>query len=394
LAVGLDVGSRFVRVVALGLEDDQLYYRGHAQVPARGWLRGQIADQNAIEETVRQAIREAEGRAGEAIGSVVLGLGGPRLRCQQGRGVYEFGHRRPIESSDLVYAVEMAARANFEADRALLQVLPQDFTVDGQAPTPSPLNIEAQRLEAHALLVTCSEQEHQALIHAVQNARLRVEETVFEAMASAYASILPEERTIGVALVDIGAHSTNMCFYDGDMMLFAVGIPISGDHFTTDIAKVRAMSFEEAERLKLDYGCAMAGPESDNIIIGIPGEPGRAPREISRRELVEILEARARQLLDYVEEYRARYARDLALREGVVLSGGGARLESLVSLAERELGCPARLAVPRGIGQWPVDLATPEWTTAAGLAMYAARLGRRREARRKGLRFWDLVSGE
>ena len=298
LAVGLDVGSAFVRVVVLGLEDEQLYYRGHAHVPSRGWLRGQISEPKALVETIRQALREAEGRAGEPIGSVVLGVGGPRVRSLQGRGLYEFGHRRAVENADMSYAIELAARATFEADRELLQVLPQDFTVDGQPPIPNPMQIEAQRLEAHTLLVTCSQQESQTLLHAVQEAGVKVDETVYEAMAAGYASVLSEERAGGVMIVDIGAHSTNLCYYDGDSMVFAVGIGLSGDHFTTDVAKVRALSFDEAERLKLDYGCAVGGNGSDNIIIGIPGEVGRTSREISRRELVEILEARAVQLFN------------------------------------------------------------------------------------------------
>ena len=249
LAVGLDAGSGRVRVVALGVEDERLYYRGHSSVASKGWHRGQITDQTALAETVKQAVREAEGRAGEPISSAVVGVGGPRVRSQQGRGLYEFGHRRPIERGDMVYAVEMAARAKFEADRALLQVLPQDFTVDGQAPLAHPLNIEALRLEAHALLVTCSEQEHQALVSAVHQASLKVEETVFEAMAAAYASILAEERQGGAALIDIGAHSTNLSYYDGDSMLFAVGIPISGDHFTMDVGK----AVEESKSGKVEY---------------------------------------------------------------------------------------------------------------------------------------------
>jgi len=392
LAVGLDAGSGRVRVVALGVEDERLYYRGHSSVVSKGWHRGQITDQTALAETVKQAVREAEGRAGEPISSAVVGVGGPRVRSQQGRGLYEFGHRRPIERGDMVYAVEMAARAKFEADRALLQVLPQDFTVDGQAPLAHPLNIEALRLEAHALLVTCSEQEHQALVSAVHQASLKVEETVFEAMAAAYASILAEERQGGAALIDIGAHSTNLSYYDGDSMLFAVGIPISGDHFTMDVGKVRALSYEESEWLKLNYGCALTGLSADNIVIGIPGEGGRTSREIARRELVTILEARAVQLFNYIEDFRVRYARDMTLTEGVVLCGGGSRLEGMVEVAEKVLNCPARLGLPRGISQWPDELLTPEWTVAAGLAMYAARLGQRRETRRRGPHFWDLFT--
>jgi cell division protein FtsA len=264
--------------------------------------------------------------------------------------------------------------------------------VDGQPPLPHPLNIDCLRLEAHALLITASTQEHQALLSAVHQAHLRVTETVFEAMAGAYASILGEERASGVALVDVGAHSTNVVYYDGDAMLAAVGLPVSGDHFTRDIGELKALSYEEAERLKFAHGCALLGLSADNIIIELPAEPGRPGRELSRRELIEILQARAIQLFGLVEKGRKHLARDISLREGIVLSGGGSNLEGLVEVAEKVMACPARLGFPRGIANWPEDISTPAWTVVAGLAMYAARLENRKDKTNAGPSFWSLFS--
>lgn len=392
LCVGLDVGSAWTRVAAVSVEDNQLHYRGHAAMPSRGWHRGLISDQSLVAESVRAAVREAETVSGEPIGSVVVGVGGPSVRSQQGRGLYDFGHLRPVEQDDLAYAVDLAARARLDPDRVLLQVLPQDFTVDGQPPLPHPLNIECQRLEAHALLLTASIQEHQALLSSVHQAHLRVQETVFEAMAAAYASILAEERASGVALVDVGAHSTNVVYYDGDAMLAAVGLPVSGDHFTRDIGELKALSYEEAERLKFAHGCALLGLSADNIVIELPPEPGRPGRELSRRELIEILQARAFQMLGLVEKGRKHLARDLDLREGIVLCGGGSNLEGLVEASEKVLGCPARLGFPRGVAGWPEDISTPGWTVVAGLAMYSARLECRREKSGTGPSFWSLFA--
>ncbi len=393
LAVGLDIGSVWTRLVLVSVEEGRLQYRGHSAVLSRGWHRGQILDQSAVAETVRQVVREAEAKSGDQIGTAVVGVGGPAVRSQQGRGLYEFGHRRPVEHGDMVYAIDLAARARLDDDRFLLQVLPQDFTVDGRPPIPHPLNIDCLRLEAHALLITTSAQEHQALVSAVHQAHLRVQETAFEAMAAAYASILADERAGGVALVDIGAHSTNVAFYDGDSMLFAVGLPVSGDHFTRDIGELKALSFEEAERLKFAHGCALLGLTADNIIIEMPSEGGRPAREINRRDLIEILEARAGQLFDMVERCRVRFARDVALREGVVLCGGGSQMEGMVEMAEKVLGCPARLGFARGIAGWPEELMTPVWTTAAGLAMYSGRLQSRKE-KSGGPSIFSLFTGK
>jgi cell division protein FtsA len=392
LAFGLDIGSIWTRGVVLAVEEDCLRYVGHAAVPSRGWRRGQIVDQSATADVVEEVVRQVEVVSSEQIGSAVIGVGGPAVRAQQGRGLYDFGHSRPIDRGDLEYAVDLAAHARLEEGRTLLQVLPQDFTVDGRPPAEHPLNVECLRLEAHALLVTTLGHEHQTLLSSVHQAHLSVEETVFEALAAAYACVLPEERAGGVAVIDIGGHSTNVIFYDGDVALFAAGLPISGDHFTRDLAELKALSFEDAERMKFAHGCAMTGLSADNIVIELPAEAGRGGRQVTRRDLVEILEARAGQLFELVEQIRRRYAHNLPLMEGVVLVGGGSQLEGMVEMAEKVMGCPARLGFARGIIDWPDDLMSPVWTTGAGLGMYSARL-RGRRGRHGGPGFWSLFTG-
>ena len=394
LAAGLDVGSTQTRLVVCALENENLRYLAHACVAARGWQRGLIADQSAVASTVQEAMKEVEAKIGEPVTSAVVGVGGPAVRSLQGRGVYEFGHRRPITREDLRWALHLAARPQDDEDRLILHVLPQDFTVDGRPPLPHPLNVDCLRLEAHALLLTVSTHEHQALVSSIHQASLKIEETVFEALAGAYASILPEERASGVALVDIGAHSTNTCFYDGDSMLFAAGLPISGDHFTRDLGELKALSYEESERLKIAHGCALLGLSADNIVIELPAEMGRPSREVSRREMIEILEARALQLFEIIENRRIRFARDLALREGVVLTGGGSQLEGMVEVAEKVMGCPARLGFPRGIENWPEELMNPVWTVAAGLSMYSARLQVRKTKSTGGPSIWSLFTAK
>ncbi|MCS7043444.1 MAG: cell division protein FtsA [Bryobacteraceae bacterium] len=393
IAAGLDVGSNWIRLVAVTVEDGFVHYRAHAAALSRGWHRGQISDQNALADCIRAVFQECSRRAGSPLTSAVVGVGGPNVRCHQGRGVYDFGPRRAIQKEDLEQAVKLAMQSPVGGGQMLLQALPQDFTVDGGPPVPHPIGVECERLEAHVLLVTVPRQEHEALVSAVQQAQVQVEETVFEAIAAAYAAILPEERACGVALADIGAHSTGIVFYDGDSTLFAAGHGISGDHFTRDISTVHGVAWEEAERLKLAYGCVHTGPGGDNIIIQLPADSSRPGREISRRALIETLEARAGQLFSIIERCRAGFARAVHLGEGLVLCGGGALMEGMVEEAERILHCPARLGIARGILEWPEELYSPAWTTAAGLAMYSARLQERRE-RRSGPGWLGLLWGK
>jgi cell division protein FtsA len=383
-AAGLDAGSARIRVVACALEPDcTIRLIGCAEVPSRGWAKGRIADQTALCESVLAAAEEVERQAGAVIEGVVAGMAGGTILGQDARWVYEFGRPREIEASDLAYAIKRASQVQLSEDRCVLQVLPQDFTVDGRAGYRNPKGIACSRLEANVYTITVAAQEHQGLINAVHNAHLAVAESVFEPMAGAYACLLAEDRARGVALVDIGAHSTDIGVYDGDVFVLASSVPIGGDHFTRDVAWCLRVSFEDAERLKEEYGCAMLGLTPDNVLIEVPSAEGRAPRETTRRQLNEILEARAEELFHYVRQELVRAGMEQSLMEGVALAGGGALLNGMCDMCERVLNVQTQFGLPVGILGWPEDLNSPAWTTAAGLAMYSARLKLEREFKRK-----------
>jgi cell division protein FtsA len=263
----------------------------------------------------------------------------------------------------------------------VLQVVAQDFTLDGRAGYRNPSGISARRLEANVHVITASGQDHQCILAAVHRAHLAVEETVFEPLAAAYAALLPEHRERGAALVVVGAHSTDLVVYQGDALLLAASVPIGSYHFTHDVAYCLCVTDADAERLKQEYGCAILGLTADSTLIEVPSAEGRVIRETTRRQLNEILEARAIELFDLVRAELVAAGVDRELGEGVVLTGGGALLNGMCDVAERVLNCQARYGLPLGILKWPEDLNHPAWTTAAGLAMYSARLKLRRERR-------------
>jgi len=224
-----------------------------------------------------------------------------------------------------------------------------------------------------------------ALVAAAHSAHLPVEETVFEPLAAAYACLLPEDRARGVALVDIGMQSTGLVVYDGECLQLASTIPVAGDHFTRDISTVFKVSYEDAECLKQQYGCALLGLTSDSSLIEVPSHDGRPAREKRRGELIEVLEARAEELFLHVLAELKRAGMERQLFEGVVLTGGGSMLPGMCDMAERVLNCQAGNGLTKGIGDWPEELESSQWTTAAGLAMFSARLKlHRMPARRAG----------
>jgi cell division protein FtsA len=381
LAVGLDLGSTMTRAVICAIEHDAIRFLGHGEAPVQAWNRWRLAEPLALTQSIQLALQEAELRAQASPESAVVGIGG----CVTGvnsRGLYEFGRKREIDPDDLRYAIELAARVRLEDDRQVLQVCPQDFTVDGRAGYRNAKGIPCSRLEANVHVVTASMQEHDGIVAALHQAHLAIEESIFEGVAAAYAAVLPEDRARGVVVVDIGAQSTQVVVYDGDALLLATALPVAADHMTRDLSWLLKVDYDDAESLKRQYGCAVTGSVSERSLIDVPTPEGRGTREASLRQLNEILEARAEEIFERVYAEVVRVGMEQSLLEGAILTGGGAVLPGMCDIAERMLNCQARNGLPNGIGDWPSELDTPVWTVAAGLSMYSGRLKMKREWKR------------
>jgi cell division protein FtsA len=373
-AVGLDLGSSRTRCAVCLVENEHLRFLGYGECESRGWLKSRVADQNAVTECVMEVLRQAEGRAHISIDAATIGFGGTTVRGANSRSRIELGRPREIEQRDVNRALDRAVKVQLREDRAVLQLFPQDFIVEDQAGHRDPRSMLAQRLEANAHLITGSVQEHNCLIGAVNQAHIAVEETVYEPLAAHFACILPEDRREGTALVDIGAQSTDLVVYYDESLQLASSLPICGDHFTRDVALAFRISLEEAMLAKEEYGSATSEYTAENSLVEVTSAGDSTSRELPRRLLNEIIEARARELFDYVRRELARVGMERSMLGGVVLAGGGARLPGMCDMAEATLRCQARNGLPVGIQDWPAELDHPSWTTAAGLAMYSGKL--------------------
>jgi cell division protein FtsA len=390
IAVGVDAGSSRTRCLICALEGDHIRYLSHGLAHGAGWAKGRVIDQDALADSIRAAVVDAERGAHVPVESATVGVGGVGISGAQGRGLYEFGRPREVDAEDMAFAVKRASQVLLEPDRMLLHVLPQDFTLDGRAGFRKPHKGVCSRLEANVHIVTASFQEHQAVVAATHLAGIAVEETVFEPMAAAYACLYQEERARGVALLDIGLHSTDLVVYDGDALLLASSVPVWSDHLTRDISSIFKVTYEDAECLKQQYGCALLGLTADSSLIEVPSPDGRPPREARRSDLNEILEARAEEMFQFVRAELQRVGMERNLLEGIVLTGGGAFLNGMCDMAERVLNCQAANGLAKGFGEWPEELKNPAWTTAAGLALYSAKLKLHQPPRRRlpGLMGW------
>lgn len=379
IATGLDAGSSYTRCVISVLDDRRLRLAGYGAVPSEGWSKSRIADVQSVSECVLAAVEQAEAMAGIQIETVVAGMGGLTARGANTRGRMDLGRPREIEQRDVNRAMDRALHIQLQEDRMVLQLMPQDFVVDDQPGFHDPRKMMASVIEANAHVVTISSQEHSNLVGAINRAHLSVDETVYEAVAGCYASVMPWERREGVALVDIGTHSTEMVCYYGESAQLANSLRICGDHFSRDLAHAFRIPLESAEIVKHEFGGAVAQGTAGNSTVELPfiemhARDGEGPRDAPRRVINEILESRAFELFELVRAELERAGMQRALANGIVIAGGGALLPGICDIAERVLDCSARIGLAQGFMDWPDELNDPAWTTAAGLAMYAARL--------------------
>jgi cell division protein FtsA len=255
--------------------------------------------------------------------------------------------------------------------RQVLHVLPQQFAVDDQDGVRDPLGMAGVRLEARIHIVTAAQSYGQNLNKCCERANVTPAELVFEPLASADAALFPEERELGVALIDIGGGTTDIVVFHNSAVMHTAVLALGGNHLTGDVAAGLRTPISEAERLKLSCGVATNQVVGNGETVQVPGVGGREPRVIARRLLGEIIEPRMEEILTLAQRelYRSGVADSLA--SGVVLVGGTSLLEGAQELAERIFNLPVRRGLPINLAGMPEELMKPMYTTAAGLLLHA-----------------------
>ncbi len=371
--VGIDIGSSKVGVL-IGQRDasgELLEVVGKGVAPNRGTRRGNIVNVEQTVEALKQAIEEAEVMAGVEVSRAYVGVAGSDIRSVNSRGMVSVTRRdREISRQDIKRVLEAAQSAALPSDREILHAVPQEFVVDEQGGIRDPLGMLGSRLEVMVHLTTGNVSRTRTLQTCVNRAGIEVLETVFEPLATAEGVLTEDERELGVLLVDIGSGGTEYSlFADGEVQLSAV-LPIGASHFTNDLAMVLRTPFAEAEGIKVRYGCCLESMVDSEDGVTVPAVAGGAERIVPRRELCEILQPRAEELLQLVRDDLGQSGWDEALRGGVVLTGGGAQLDGLLELGEQIFASTVRFGLPQGLGGLVDVINSPTWCTASGLLLY------------------------
>ncbi|HZQ92338.1 MAG TPA: cell division protein FtsA [Terriglobales bacterium] len=382
----IDVGSAKTCVLVAESGESGLRYLGHGVAESRGSRKGVIVDLEKAIAAIQRAMVAAEEAAGVEVEHGVTGIAGAHIRGVNSRGGVVLGSRaREITRDDVRQAVERARAITLPPDRKVLHLLPQEFLLDEQTGIRDPLGMMATRLEVKVHVATAADSASQNVVTALNRAGIHVDDTIFEALASAESVLRADERELGVCLADIGAGSTDVVVCHNGVVVHTAVIPIGGDHFTSDVAVGLRTPLVDAEKIKRMFGCAVVTriPEANEIEVPAVGD--RPSRLMPQRLLGEVLEPRARELFEMLRD-NLRHAGVFELcGAGLVLTGGGARLNSMTEIAEDVLRKPARLAAPAALGRMPETLAEPEYATVLGMATYAQRSRVARGAQEQGI---------
>ncbi len=383
--VGIDIGSSKIGVL-VGQRDDKgvLEVVGRGQADNRGTRKGNIINVDMTVEALKAATEEAEVMAGVEISRAYVGIAGADVRSVNARGMVSVARKdREIGRPDIKRVLEAAQSAALPSDREILHAIPQEFIVDEQGGIGDPLGMLGSRLEVTVHLVTGNTSRSKTLLTSINRAGIEVVELVFEPLATAEAVLTADERELGVLLLDIGAGTSEYALLaDGEVYHSGV-LPIGAGHFTNDLAMVLRTPFAEAEKIKIKRGCCLAGLVSEEEGISVPTVAGGSTRVIPRRELASILQPRAEELFHLVKEDLKKHGFEESPRGGVVLTGGGSKLDGLLEMAEQIFDAGVRFGLPRGLGGLVDVISSPAWATCSGLLLYAVAAEAREDKSRQ-----------
>ncbi|MGO8756959.1 MAG: cell division protein FtsA [Terracidiphilus sp.] len=373
LIVVLDIGSAWTRVLAADVNESVLRYRGHGIAPSAGMRKGLIAELGPAAKAVRAANEQAEHSARVNIGECVVGVGGPHIRGLNTSGGFQLSRGvREITGEDVRAAIGRARAIDLPADREILHLLPRQFILDEQPGIFDPVGMVGAKLEVELHIATCAGSALQSTVTCANRAGLEVTEAVLESLAAAECTLSTDERELGVCVLDIGAHSSDLAVFFEGAVAHTASVPIGGAHFTNDLAVGLQLPVAQAEELKRQYGNAVVTAVPQLAEIEITTAQG-APASLSLRTMAEILEPRARELLYYVRESLRVGGVLEALGAGCVLTGGGAMLPGMLDVAESQLRAPARTGMPVRLSHMPSELNHPAWAVGIGMVLYAHR---------------------
>lgn len=372
MVVGLDIGTSKVVAIVGEAHDDDIEIIGIGTHPSRGLKKGVVVNIESTVQSIQRAVEEAELMAGCQIHSVNAGIAGSHVRSLNSHGIVAIKDGE-VASGDVDRVIDAARAVAIPADQKILHVLPQEFIIDQQEGIREPVGMFGVRLEAKVHLVTGAVSAAQNIIKCVRRCGLEVDDIILEQLASSYSVLNEDEKELGVCLVDIGGGTTDIAVFSEGAIRHTAVIPIAGDQVTNDIAVALRTPTQFAEQIKIRYACALRQLANPEETIEVPSVGDRPARRLSRQTLAEVVEPRYEELLALVLAELRRSGFEELAAAGVVLTGGSAKMEGAIELAEEVFHMPVRLGVPQYVTGLDEVVCNPIHATGVGLLLFGHR---------------------
>jgi cell division protein FtsA len=369
--VGLDIGTTKICAIVGQITESGIDIIGIGTRPSTGLRKGAVINIDSTVEGIQRAIEEAELMSGCQISSAYIGVAGNHVRSFNSSGFVSVKNKE-IDADDVARVIDAAKAIAIPTDRQVIHLIPQDFIIDGQDGIKDPIGMNGVRLEGKFHIVTASSSSTQNLVKCSNRASLSVSELVLEPIASAEAVLSEDEKELGVALIDIGGGTSDICIFVGGALVHTGVINIGGNHITNDIAVGLRTPQVEAEKLKIRHGSCMKELLAPEETIEVPGVGGRQPRIVARRLLAEIIEPRTEEVFQLLKAEIEKTGYTHLIGSGVVLTGGCSLLEGMPELAELVFEMPVKRGYPSGMGGMRDIVNSPKFATGVGLLKYAA----------------------
>jgi len=383
IVVGLDLGTTKTSVLVGLRSEEDLEIVGLGTAPSSGLRKGVVVNLDSTVESIRQAVEEAENICGQKIRLVQTGIAGSHIQGMNSHGI--IGVRdREVSERDVAQVLDAARAVAIPMDREVIATIPRQFFLDDQEGVMDPVGMSGVRLEVDVHIITVAAASLQNIYRCCNKAGLDVREVVLHQLASSRAVLTPEERELGVVLVDIGGGTTDIAVYTEGNIVYTSCLPLGGDQVTNDIAIGLRTPREAAEKIKRQYGCTTSQPADLDEVIEVPSVGGRPPRRLSRQILGEIIEPRLEEIFELANRELHKSGVYDQVASGVVVTGGTALLQGTEELAEKVFELQSRIGFPRSQGSGFEAVAEPAYATAVGLVQYAADESRNPARRRTG----------
>jgi cell division protein FtsA len=369
MIIGLDIGTTKTCAVVGEVTDSGIDIIGIGTHPSQGLRKGVVVNIDSTVESIKDAIEEAELMSGTEIGSVYAGIAGSHIEGMNSHGIVAVKGRE-VDEDDVRRAIEAAKALAIPLDREILHIIPQYFIVDNQDGVKDPIGMSGVRLEAKVHVVIGSVTSIQNIIKSVNRVGLDVNDVVLEPLASSEAVLSQDEKELGVAIIDIGGGTTDIAVFAEGSIKHTSVLPLGGDYLTNDIAVGLRTPMNEAEKIKIKYGCAYTPLIPADDTIEVPSVGGRTPRKVARHILGEIVEPRIEEILRLAHREVIKSGYEDLLAAGIVVTGGTAIMEGVIELGEQVFNMPVRRGVPIGIGGLTDVVNSPLYATGVGLVLH------------------------